>query len=61
MEAAQLRQTVRTMARASIASAFHVSSNTAFARLCTAIHPMKVADMAYRLGIESTLTETGSV
>ncbi len=45
----------------SIASAFAVSSNTAFARLCMAIHPTKVADMAYRLGVESTLTETGSI
>ena len=44
-----------------IASAFHMSSITAIARLCMAIHPMKVADMAYRLGIESTLTETGSI
>ena len=45
----------------SIASAFAVSSNTAFARLCLSLGPDKVADMAHKLGIESPLEEVGSI
>ncbi len=45
----------------SIASAFAVSSNTAFARLCMSVGPENVAEMAHRLGIDSDLPQTGSV
>ena len=45
----------------SIASAFAVSSNTAFARLCLSLGPDKVADMAHKLGITSPLEEVGSI
>ena len=45
----------------SIASAFAVSSNTAFARLCLSLGPDKVADMAHKLGITSPLEEVGSL
>ena len=39
----------------SIRSAFAVSSNTAFARIITAIGPEKVVETAHRLGIKSEL------
>lgn len=45
----------------SIASAFWVSSNTAFARLCCSIGAGTVVEMAHRLGIESDLPEVNSV
>ncbi len=45
----------------SIESAYHVSSNTAFARLTLSIGPEKVVDMAHRLGIDSPLSAVGSV
>ncbi len=45
----------------SITSAFAVSSNTAFARLCLALGPSKVAEMAHKLGITSTLENVGSL
>ncbi len=45
----------------SIASAYQVSSNTAFARLALSVGPDKVAETAHRLGIESRLSTTGSV
>ena len=45
----------------SIADAFAVSSNTAFARLILSIGPDKVVDVAKRMGITSPLTATGSL
>ena len=45
----------------SIASAFEVSSNTAFARLCLYLTPAKVVEMAHRVGITSELPETGAL
>ena len=45
----------------SIARALAVSSNTGFARLVTAIGPEKVAEMANRLGIKSTLSPVPSL
>ena len=45
----------------SIASAFAVSSNTAFARLCMSLGPSKVAETAHRMGITSHLEETGAI
>ena len=45
----------------SIAGAYQVSSNTAFARLALSIGVDKVVAMAHRLGITSPLSETGSV
>ena len=45
----------------SIASAFAVSSNTAFARLCMSLGPDSVAEMAHRVGIDSDLPEVGSL
>lgn len=45
----------------SIASAFAVSSNTGFARLCDMITPEKVVDMAKRMGIESELEAVPSI
>ncbi|MBR5259519.1 MAG: transglycosylase domain-containing protein, partial [Eggerthellaceae bacterium] len=44
-----------------IASAYQVSSNTAFARLAMSVGIDKVVDMAHRLGITSALGTTGSV
>ncbi len=45
----------------SIASAFEVSSNTAFARLVMYLTPEKVVEMAHRVGITSDLPETGAL
>ncbi len=45
----------------SIASAFAVSSNTGFARLCSVIGPQKVVDEAHKLGIESDLNAVPSI
>lgn len=45
----------------SIASAFEVSSNTGFARLCTFLGPEKVVDVAQRCGITSTLSAVPSI
>lgn len=45
----------------SIADAFKVSSNTAFARLCMYLTPSKVVEMAHRVGITSDLPETGAL
>lgn len=39
----------------SIASAFAVSSNTGFVRICAAVGPENVVEMAHRLGIQSEL------
>lgn len=39
----------------SIASAFAISSNTGFARLCEAVTPQAVSDTAHRMGITSNL------
>lgn len=39
----------------SIASAFAVSSNTGFIRICAAVGPENVVEMAHRLGIQSEL------
>lgn len=45
----------------SIADAFAVSSNTGFARLCTAIGPDKVVSAAQSMGIESSLEAVPSI
>lgn len=45
----------------SIASAFAVSSNTGFVRLCAAVGPENVVEMAHRLGIQSELDPVMSV
>lgn len=45
----------------SIASAFAVSSNTGFVRLCAAVGPENVVEMAHRLGIRSELDPVMSV
>ena len=44
-----------------ISSAFAVSSNTAFARLITAIGPEPVVEMAHRLGIKSNIPALPSI
>ena len=45
----------------SIASAFAVSSNTGFVRICAAVGPENVVEMAHRLGIQSELDPVMSV
>ena len=45
----------------SIASAFAVSSNTGFVRICAAVGPENVVEMAHRLGITSELDPVMSV
>lgn len=45
----------------SIASAFAVSSNTGFVRICAAVGPENVVEMAHRLGIKSELDPVMSV
>lgn len=45
----------------SVASAFAVSSNTGFARICSAIGADRVVDMAKRMGIESELEAVPSI
>ena len=44
-----------------VASAFAVSSNTAFARLCTWVSPTKVAEVAKRMGIDTELSAVPSI
>lgn len=44
-----------------IASAFAVSSNTGFARLCSLVGPEAVASIAHDMGIESNLEEVLSI
>lgn len=44
-----------------VASAFEVSSNTGFARLCTWLGPLKVVDVAKRMGITSSLYAVPSI
>lgn len=45
----------------SIESAFAISANTGFARLCVMLGPDKVAEMATRLGIETDLETVPSI
>lgn len=45
----------------SIASAFHVSSNTGFARLATMLGPDKVASMAEKCGVQTDLPVVPSI
>lgn len=45
----------------SIASAFAISSNTGFVRICAAVGPENVVEMAHRLGIKSELDPVMSV
>ena len=45
----------------SLADAFALSSNTGFARLVTAIGPIRVVDIAHRMGIESDLQSVPSI
>lgn len=45
----------------SIAGAFAVSSNTGFVRICAAVGPENVVEMAHRLGIKSELDPVMSV
>ena len=44
-----------------VANAFAVSSNTGFARLCMWVSPMKVAEVAKRMGIDSDLNAVPSI
>lgn len=44
-----------------VANAFAVSSNTGFARLCLWLSPMKVAEVAKRMGIDSDLNAVPSI
>ncbi|MDO4890058.1 MAG: transglycosylase domain-containing protein [Coriobacteriaceae bacterium] len=44
-----------------VANAFAVSSNTGFARLCLWLTPMKVAEVAKRMGIDSDLNAVPSI
>ena len=44
-----------------VANAFAVSSNTGFARLCIWLSPMKVAEVAKRMGIDSDLNAVPSI
>lgn len=45
----------------SIASAFHVSSNTGFARLATMLGPDKIASMAEKCGVQTPLSVVPSI